>query len=79
MRLVAPRLLDQSAHLCPPTYYRSAREIGPRTASAMGAHTDGDLSTLVLCGAEVDKLAKAKIPTAAAMHATKAARIGRTG
>jgi hypothetical protein len=28
----------------------------------MGARTDGDLSTLVLCGAEVDKLAKSQDP-----------------
>jgi hypothetical protein len=45
----------------------------------MGARADGDLSTLALSGAEVDRLAKAKIPNAAAMHATKAALIGRTG
>jgi hypothetical protein len=45
----------------------------------MGARIDGDLSTLALCGAEVDKLANAKIPSAAAMPATRAALIGRTG
>jgi hypothetical protein len=45
----------------------------------MGARTDGDLPALALSGAVLDRLAKAKIPSTAAMHATKAALIGRTG
>jgi hypothetical protein len=49
-----------------------------RTDAAMGARTDSALSARAIRGAEVDKLARARSPSAAPTPATRAALIGRT-